>query len=154
MNGGSQRRFSDAENQRLHHHRKSIPVLPRDIKIRGSENTSGSSGKAEGKPTLGRSSGFRIILLTAPSRAAFSLHSGLGSVRSRLQRRDRNGVTPFSLFFESSTRGGDTQVRYYAIRNGSKIQTGNFSESNLPNRRELGIIMHRETGGEQDNTYS
>jgi len=68
----------------------------------------------------GRSSGFRIDLLAAPSR--FSAVAGLTAlggcvlrsktrlipthqspcgVRSRLQRRDRNGIAPFSLFFRT-----------------------------------------------------
>jgi len=53
------------------------------------------------KPTLGRSSGFRINLLAAPSRGWESYWSAVvsRSVRSRLQRPDRNGVAPFSLFF-------------------------------------------------------
>jgi len=52
----------------------------------------------------GRSSGFRIVLLAAPSRGLRPCQravagSGFRSVRTRLQRRDRNGFTPFSLFF-------------------------------------------------------
>ena len=46
---------------------------------------------------LGRSSGYRITLLTAPSQAR--LLSGNCGVRPRIQRRDRDGFSPSSLFF-------------------------------------------------------
>ncbi len=51
----------------------------------------------------GRFSGFRFALLAAPS------HPGCGQwpdcgVRLRLQRRDRNGVSPFSLLSCVSAR--------------------------------------------------
>jgi hypothetical protein len=54
-----------------------------------------------GSDNRGRSSGFRIVLLTAPSRV---FTQWLCGVRSRLQRRDRNGFAPFSLFFPASNK--------------------------------------------------
>ena len=56
--------------------------------------------------TMGRSSGFRIDLLATPSHeflrqtfvTLFAARSGYCSVCPRLQRRDRNGFSPFSLF--------------------------------------------------------
>lgn len=50
---------------------------------------------------LGRSSGSRITLLTAPSRE--SNLSGVCGVRPRIQRRDRDGFKPSSLFSRSNT---------------------------------------------------
>jgi hypothetical protein len=46
--------------------------------------------------TMGRSSGSRIGRTSTPSPNGF--WSGLGSVRPRLQRRDRDGFAPSSLF--------------------------------------------------------
>jgi hypothetical protein len=46
---------------------------------------------------LGRSSDFRIALLTAPSREILAV--ACCGVRPRLQRRDRDGFAPSSLFF-------------------------------------------------------
>jgi hypothetical protein len=46
---------------------------------------------------LGRSSGYRITLLTAPSQT--TLFSGDCGFRPRIQRRDRDGFSPSSLFF-------------------------------------------------------
>ena len=50
---------------------------------------------------LGRSSGSRITLLTAPSQE--SNLSGVCGVRPRIQRRDRDGFKPSSLFSRSNT---------------------------------------------------
>lgn len=58
-----------------------------------------TAGKME--RLLGRSSGSRITLLAAPSRE--SDLSGVCGVRPRLQRRDRDGFKPSSLFSRSNT---------------------------------------------------
>ena len=55
------------------------------------------------KLTTGRSSGFRIDLCAMPSHKQQAC-SGRSGVRPRLQRRDRNGFAPFSLFFGSGSR--------------------------------------------------
>lgn len=66
---------------------------------------------------LGRSSGFRISLLAAPSRPSRLPNSrqqrlavACCSVRPRLQRRDRDGIAPSSLFFSPATSRRNTQV--------------------------------------------
>jgi hypothetical protein len=53
--------------------------------------------------SVGRFSGFRFVLLAAPShpKSGQWLYCG---VRQRLQRRDRNGIAPFSLLSYVSAR--------------------------------------------------
>jgi hypothetical protein len=65
-------------------------------------------------PTQGRSSGFRFVLLAEPSRWRLllirvanqlvmkRLAVALSGFRPRLQRRDRDGIAPSSLFFPAS----------------------------------------------------
>ncbi len=68
-----------------------------------------SSKEPIAKPTLGRSSGFRFELLAAPSHGVLQSSAvAICSFRHRLQRRDRNGFAPFSLFFRRNDKSPRT----------------------------------------------
>lgn len=85
-------------------------------------NTASSPRKTRSEiRRLGRSSDFRIAQFTAPSRVRDARsgmtrisqsRSGTCSNCPRLQRRDRNGIAPFSLFFPATTSRRDTQVSH------------------------------------------
>ncbi len=75
---------------------------------------------------LGRSSGSRINLLAAPSRESFAVVNC--GVRPRIQRRDRDGFAPSSLFFPRTTSEGNTQVeaRSYPRRINCQLLVSRF----------------------------
>ena len=90
------------------------------------------------KPTTGRSSGFRIILRATPSHEQ-QARSGRSGVRPRLQRRDRNGFSPFSLFVEAgSSLQIDTRAGLNRTRTNSVVKLLEENQENLCHRPEGG----------------
>jgi hypothetical protein len=79
---------------------------------------------------MGRSSGFRIGLLTAPSRPACSRlwsrplqDSGICGFRPRLQRRDRDGFAPSSLFFAPGHKPETTPMSAVIVTRAGRMST-------------------------------
>ena len=82
------------------------------------------------------SSGFRVYFSSGsgnePSSAMIAVP---GSVRTWLQWRDRNGVTPFSLFSRATTSSASTQVSDDPTRPGQKVNqevNSDFENDGVP----------------------
>ena len=83
---------------------------------------------------MGRSSGFRIKLPAAPSRdvepttvVGINLAVVYCGFRPRLQRRDRNGFAPFSLFFTPDAESGATPMSAAILTRAERLSTDEIS---------------------------
>jgi len=117
-------------------HRNAGPVSPSTARANHLQEAADTTSFYLERPSdrnrhLGRSSGFRIDLLATPSRERVRRKSSpsscsqwlLCSVRPRLQRRDRNGLAPFSLFFPRSDRLRKTPTSSHIVSPGHMLST-------------------------------